>query len=247
MFLLPSSYYQIRKTKKKGRGVFARQDISAGTIIGDYIGLLKKNKEVVAWENKHGFCYSMDYNDNGLSIFPLDIKAVGVHLINHSCSPNCDTYFYYGHTLFFSLRHIFPNEEISIDYCFDPDNGYKKDWLHACFCGSPFCRGTMYTSDEKLRRYGAFCRQETRGQKFKILPAGEIIPPLEKYPQKIKDNKIFNLFADLKVKPVNYNDKKLPPIAELRKCLRATGRTLNFSNLGLKVIAIVEGKVVVEK
>ncbi len=102
MILLPKNLYQIKKTKKKGRGVFARLPIPAGTIIGDYTGRLVTEKEAEELEKKYGnSCYSMDYNDNGISIFPLEVKAPGIHLLNHSCSPNCDTYFYYGHTLFF--------------------------------------------------------------------------------------------------------------------------------------------------
>ncbi len=253
MFLIPASYYQIRQTKKKGRGVFARREIPAGTVIGDYLGLLIKDEKAELLEKKYGnSCYSMDYNDNGLSIFPVDIKAPGVHLINHSCSSNCDAYFYYGHTLYFTLRRILPGEELTIDYGFDTDDGRagnrnKKEFLHPCFCGSPFCRGTMYASDAKLRRYGAFYRAETKGQKFQTLPAGKILPPLDNYPKEIKDNHIFNLFADREAAPLNFNDEKMPSISELRKRLRESGRVLNFKKLGLKVSAIVEGLIVAGK
>lgn len=248
MFLLPVSDYNIRQTKKKGRGVFARREIPAGTIIGDYVGLLIEDKKAEAMEKKYGnACYSMDYNDNGLSIFPADVDAAGIHLINHSCTPNCDAYFYYGHTLYFALRRILPGEELTIDYGFDTDGRNEREFLHPCFCGSPFCRGTMYISEAKLRRYGAFYRAETKGQKFKTLPAGKILPLLEKYPTSIKDNNVFNLFANREAKPVSCDDKKIPPLRELRKRLRASGRILNFKNFGLKVIAIVDGRLVLEK
>jgi len=248
MFLIPTSYYQIRKTKKKGRGVFARREIPAGTIIGDYVGRLIEDKKAELLEKKYNnACYSMDYNDNGLSIFPLDINKAGVYLINHSCSPNCDAYFYYGHTLYFSLRRIRPGEELTIDYAFDPGDSNGKEFLHPCFCGSPFCRGTMYISDAKLRRYSVFYRQETKGQKFEALKAGKIMPLLEKYPKEIKDNEVFNLFADRQARPISYQDKKMPPLAELRKRLRFEGRILDFRKLGLKVLAIIDGMVVTER
>jgi len=248
MFLLDPSYYEIRKTKQKGRGVFARKEIPAGTIIGDYVGILIRDEKAEILEKKYkNACYSMDYNDNGLSIFPVNVKADGIHLINHSCAANCDAYFYYGHTLYFALRRIFPGEELTIDYGFDTESDNKKEFLHPCFCGSPFCRGTMYTSDARLRRYGAFYRAETKGQRFKTYPAGTILPLLEKYPQEIKDNEIFNLFANREVAPIVCEDKKMPAIKELRKRLRAGGRVLNFKKLGLKISAVMGGNIVVER
>lgn len=249
MFLLPADHYQIKKTAKKGRGIFARKEIPAGTIIGDYLGRLIKDEEIEAIEKKHGDAsYAMDYNNNGLSIFPQNIKADGIHLINHSCSANCEAYFYYGHTLYFALRRILPGEEFTIDYGYDPyDFESGEPSVPCCHCGSLFCRGTMYSNSERLKRFGLFCRRETKGQKFKAQRAGEILLPLTKYPKTIKDNTIFNLFANLKAAPINSAEKKIPPVSELRKLLRLSGRVINFKNLELKVIAIVDGKIVMEK
>lgn len=245
MLLLPASHYQIKKTRKKGRGVFVVKEIPGGAIIGDYLGLLIKDAQAEIMERKYSnACYAMDYNNNGLSIFPVDIRAAGLHLINHSCAPNCEAYFYQGHTLYFALRRILPGEELTISYDFDPDNSDQKEHLFPCFCGSLFCRGTMYVSAARLRRYHDFYRQESKGQKFKTLKAGEILRPLEKYPASIKDNSIFNLFANPDASPVIYQDMKMPSRQELRRRLRASGRILNFQRLGLKVSAIMEGKVV---
>lgn len=247
MFLLDESYYEIKKTKDRGRGVFARKEIPAGTLIGDYTGRLLLEKETSRLEKKYGnACYSMDYNDNDLSIFPLDVDGVGVHLINHSCAPNSDIFFYYGHDLFFALRQILPGEEITIDYSFDPD--YQgKEFLHPCFCGSPNCRGTMYTSIERLRRFGAFCRRVTKGQKFEELKAGDLFGPLASYPKSIKDYPEFSLYANRQAKPLICDDKKLPGVAELRRRLRREGRVLNFKQLGLKVWGVAEGVIMIEK
>ena len=248
MFLLDRSYYEIRHTEKKGRGAFALKEIPAGTIVGDYLGILIKDEKAEKMEKKYGnSCYSMDYNDNGLSIFPVDVKAAGIHLINHSCAPNCDAYFYYGHTLYFALRRILPGEELTIDYGFDTDSENKKDFLHPCFCGSDFCRGTMYTSEARLRRYGAYYRAETKGQKFKTFRSETILPPLDKYPKDIKDNEIFNLFASPEAASLICNEAKMPALKEVRKRLRESGRKLNFKKLGLKVMAVVSGRIVAEK
>ncbi|MFA5131196.1 MAG: SET domain-containing protein-lysine N-methyltransferase [Patescibacteria group bacterium] len=246
MFLISQDFYQIRKTKKKGLGVFAQKEIPAGTLIGDYIGRIIKDEEIDALEKVHNnSCYSMDYNDNGLSIFPVDVKAPGVHLFNHSCAPNCDTYFYYGHTLFFSLRKIWPGEELTIDYSFDPDA--PDGLLHACFCGSSNCRGTMYTSDERLLRFGAFCRAQTRGQKFTAQKPGTILQALSHYPKSIKDFPNFNLFANLTIKPLVLEDEKVPSLSALRRQLRSSGRVLKFKRLGLSIWGIADGKVLAQK
>jgi len=238
MFILSPDYYQVKKTKKKGRGVFAKKNIEAGIVIGDYLGRLMTQEEILAAEEKAGACYSMDYNGEGLSIFPLDIKVPGIHLLNHSCSPNCEAYFYYGHTLFFASRRILKNEELTIDYEFDPDNEGRKELVQPCFCGNELCRGSMYTSTKKLKNYGAFCRQETKGQKYRELKVGEILTKLDNYPKAIKDNQVFYLFANLDASALICQDKKLPPYQELRRRLRSSGRALNFTVLGMKILAI---------
>jgi len=246
MILMQKDCYAIRKTRKKGKGVFALKEIPAGTVIGDYTGRIINDKEIDLLEKKYNnACYSMDYYNNGTSIFPIDIKAAGIHLLNHSCAPNCDTYFYYGHTLFFTLRKIWPEEELTIDYSFDPDE--KSGLLHACFCGSHNCRGTMYASDICLKNYGDFCRKESKGQKFKIQPAGTILEKLNKYPKEIKDFPNFNLFANLNLTPISFNDFKIPTLKIIRKRLRETGRPLKFSRLGLIIWAVVNGEFLAKK
>jgi len=54
MFLLPDSYIEIKKTGKKGRGVFAKKDVRAGTIIGDFLGKIVNDEEADKLEKKYG-------------------------------------------------------------------------------------------------------------------------------------------------------------------------------------------------
>ncbi|MFA5155695.1 MAG: SET domain-containing protein [Patescibacteria group bacterium] len=243
MFLLPRNHYQIKSADRKGRGVFARREIPAGTIIGDYLGRLMPEQAAARLEKNYGYaCYAMDYDDNGLSIFPVDVKAPGVHLINHGCTPNCDSYYYLGHTLYFALRRIFPGEELTVDYSFDPESEgavIRKDLLHHCACGSPLCRGTMYTSTAKLKRYGRFCREQAKKQpKFELLRAGMILPPLAEYPKQIKDFSYYDIFASLRVRPVLSRERIVPDLRSLRQRLRIGGRPIRFSRLRLTIWGI---------
>ena len=95
MFLISSEYYQAKSAKKKGRGLFAKKEIAPGTLIGDYLGKVLAAKDSDKLEQKTQLFYAMDYA-NTLAIWPEDYRALGVHLINHSCTPNCDTFYYYN-------------------------------------------------------------------------------------------------------------------------------------------------------
>ncbi len=247
MFLLSSDSYVVKNVPKKGRGVFANRDIPAGSVIGDYIGLIVTDDVALKKESENNNdIYAMNYHNN-LCIFPRDHKEIGIHLLNHSCSANCETIEYFGHKIFFTLRRVLKGEELTIDYSFSPGYVNEKDFVYPCFCGSSSCRGTMYASNDKLDVYYSFCKKESKGQKFKWLKSGEKLFPLEKYPKEIKDNKVFNLFANTHVAPLVLTDKKIPNILELRKKIRETGKALKFINLGLKVIAIDDGRIIADK
>src|SRR5476651_958428 len=110
MFILPPEYLDVRKTEDRGNGVFAKKDIPAGTIIGDYLGKLIREEEEEKYEDEK--CFYLMYYSNKASIFP-DGKKPGIHLINHSCEPNTYMYTYQGRTLYFALRQIFAGEELT--------------------------------------------------------------------------------------------------------------------------------------
>ena len=45
MCLLKDADWEVKKTKEKGRGVFCKKEIKAGTVIGDYLGKVIKTAE----------------------------------------------------------------------------------------------------------------------------------------------------------------------------------------------------------
>ncbi len=249
MFLLPKDFYQIRSTKKKGRGVFARKHIPAGALIGDYVGRVVSDSEAEKLEEKYGQgCYSFEYVGEDVSLFPVDLKAPGVHLINHSCAGNCSISDHKGHNIFFALRHIFPGEELTFDYEFDPESDGSVSY---CFCDSPFCRGTMYARVEKphlIKKAKTVKNKKSKEREYHIHKVGEILPPLDVYPKEIKDNHTkYNIFSNLKVVPLITPGKKLPETKVLREMMRLTGRRLRFPELKLAILAVVDDHLIVER
>lgn len=247
MFLISRDTYQIKTTKTKGRGVFALKHIPAGTVIGDYIGRIMDDKNIDEIERADDRgCYSFEYVINNASIYPLDIKASGVHLINHSCAANCSVFDYKGHNLFFALRLIFPGEELTLDYEFDPKLGGD---VSPCLCGGQFCRGTMYARVEKFGLKKKKNRNlKKREVNYEVCKVGEVLEPLKKYPEEIKDNPDkYNIYANLDVLPLVLKDKKLPSMKVLRERIRLTGRRLKFLELNLTVLAIIDEYLAVKR
>src|SRR3989344_5884212 len=220
MFLIPQNKWVIKNTETKGRGVFATEEIPIGTVIGDYVGKLIRPEEEDEYERKYGL-YVMEFNDQA-SIF-ADPSKTGVHLLNHSCANNCDTYPYQGHTLVFALRHIFKDEELTISYILDaPSDEDTK--TYPCFCQSPLCRGTMHATSNESERVGKHIDDlKSDGHHSDILPVdfGKELPPLAEYPvileyEDIKEE-VYDIFGSLIVSPLECQESKLPPLAEIRK------------------------------
>lgn len=78
----------------------------------------------------------------------IDGHGLGAYL-NHSCDPNCEVDEIKGRVWLFAIRDIAPGEELVWDY-----NLYDDDDPAPCHCGSPKCRGTMYSREwmAKMRR-----------------------------------------------------------------------------------------------
>jgi SET domain-containing protein len=77
--------------------------------------------------------------------------------INHSCDPNCETDEIDGRVWVIALRDIQPGEELTYDYMLY--DGADDDPA-LCFCGSPKCRGTMY-SPQEIRKQKRLKRRES--------------------------------------------------------------------------------------
>ncbi len=120
----------VRKTKKYGRAVFAKHNISKGEIIAVFDGLI----------------YDYDFEPWTEDLYNHAIQFKKTHwrdskglarYINHSCDPNCGI-----KNLFevVAMRNILKGEELTWDYEMTEKN---PDWKMRCRCGSPICRGII--------------------------------------------------------------------------------------------------------
>lgn len=186
MFLLQDSYWEIKKTKEKGFGVFTKRTIRKGTIIGDYLGIVLRPQDAVIDEENF---YLMYYHDN--AVITPDLKKPGPHLLNHSCEPNCWIYTYRGHTLVFALREIEIGEELTISYLLSPKDETCNPCVHICKCNSKFCTGTMHLSQEKFEIWQKFQKQENKKTKKMRIVYGRDLPMLPSYPKTIPYSAIY--------------------------------------------------------
>lgn len=190
MFLLKDDFWEVKKTREKGYGVFTKKEIKAGTVIGDYLGKVINITEYDLDLDKKGL-YLMYYTDQA-SIYP-DLTKPGPHLINHSCTPNCWIYIFHGHTLFFALRKIKPGEELTISYLLSPKDKTCNPCNHNCKCESKFCTGTMHLSKDKYKRWQKFQDEEKKKTRITKFVFGKNLEKLKSYPKTIPKSLHFQI------------------------------------------------------
>lgn len=234
MFLLDESFWEIKSSPAKGRGVYAKKDILPGIVIGDYIGKVIKTAEEDTSE-KDGL-YLLYYHDYA-SIYPEDLNTPGVHLLNHSCEPNCWIYTYKGHTLFFTLRRIFAGEEFTISYQLSPAD-YCNPCTHTCLCQSDFCTKTMHLSQEEFLQWSQFQEKQSKKTKRAPIRYGKRLPKLKDYPKNIQDHTIYTLFGSSIIGAETSKAEQIPSVKELRKRIRKTGSKLYFPKQQKTILGI---------
>jgi len=240
MFLLPKDFWEIKETHK-GRGVFAKQDIEPGVIIGDYLGKLIHDDDDYDLQEEYGF-YSLSYNDD-TTIWP-DITKPGVYLINHSCTPNIYMYTYLGHSLYFALRKIFAGEELTVSYIMSPADADCDPCEHQCHCKSDLCTGTMHMTKEHFDAWNAWDDELIKDFKFPTVVYGQDLPQLSTYPKNIADDPIFPLFGAAHHKQLIRNDRELPSQEAIRKIIRETGQKIFFKNQKITVLGVAYNRII---
>ena len=146
-----SELCEVRGSAIHGRGVYATQDIPAGTKIIEYVGELidKEESERRAWAQH---AKSQESGDAAVYIFTLTSKLDidgnvpwnTARLINHSCEPNCEAWIEGKRIFIHSLTAIKAGEELTFDYAFDVDC-YED---HPCLCGRKSCVGFIVSREQ---------------------------------------------------------------------------------------------------
>ena len=149
---------EVRDTKKKGYGIFAREQIKKRDLIMEFVGevipaTLMKQRISKAEEDGDQHMYFMEIVKGSF----LDARYKGgiARFTNHSCDPNAclDKWIVSGRYRLgiFAIRDIDIDEEITFDYHWKPSMKQPTK----CYCMSSKCRGYLevFANDEEKELY----------------------------------------------------------------------------------------------
>jgi uncharacterized protein len=139
----------VRPSRIHAVGVFTTKPIRKGARVVEYSGPRISPEEANRLYDGAPRTYLYGLED-GKTV--IDGEGLGAYL-NHSCDPNCEVDETRGRVWIVAIRDIVAGEELLWDY-----NLYDDDGPAPCHCGSPKCRGTMYSREwmAKMRRRAAF-------------------------------------------------------------------------------------------
>lgn len=148
-----NEWVEIRGSAIHGRGLFARTAIPRGRRVIEYVGERITKAEAVRRSVRQVELNRRNHTAGAVYIFELNARHDidgnvawnPARLINHACTPNCETVIEGGRIWITSLRRIQPGEELSYDYGYDLD--HWRD--HPCRCGTADCCG--YIVRKRLR------------------------------------------------------------------------------------------------
>jgi len=122
----------VERSRIHGSGVFARERIPKGELIGIFTGRILGMEEM---EDLRSISqYPLRIHES-LFLLPKNNKPDAPYFINHSCDPNAGMK---GQVILVARRAIEPGEEITYDY-----ETTDTDLFHVCHCGAALCRGEI--------------------------------------------------------------------------------------------------------
>lgn len=124
--------FEIRKSRKKGKGLFATKRYRKGSYVGKMEGKIVHGS---AWDPR----YAVELGEDSV----LE-PAEPFRYLNHSCHPNCELCVFEGdeHEIWiYVLRTIRSYEELTIDYSWPDEDAIP------CLCGEKNCRGRIVSNE----------------------------------------------------------------------------------------------------
>jgi SET domain-containing protein len=139
--------YSVRRSGIHGRGVFALADISRGARLMEYLGERISHEEAdrrYAEEHENS-PHTMLFAVNDEVVIDATKKGSSARFINHSCSPNCEAIEEEGRIFIETIKPVKAGQELTYDYnlVLDEPHTPKVKRMHACYCGTTKCRGTI--------------------------------------------------------------------------------------------------------
>jgi hypothetical protein len=141
-----SSKIEVRPTKDRGRGLFAKVAIPQGEEVVRFGGIPMTAEEIRAGRaNPHSF---IAVSEDCFVGVPVGSPEQGDEYLNHSCDPNL---WMIDEVTLVARRHIQPNEELTADYAmWEFDESWQAPWR--CTCGASECRGKFTGIDYRTER-----------------------------------------------------------------------------------------------
>jgi len=115
------------RDSKFGKGLFAKKDIEAGTILCKIKGQVLNFEQTVLLKEKESHTLQIDFDKYILCEPPFLYS-------NHSCNPNCAVN---SNLELFALQKIQAGKELFWDYS---TSMLERHWTMKCSCGEENCR-----------------------------------------------------------------------------------------------------------
>ena len=129
-----------REAGAKGRGIFAVDDIPAGTTVAGFGGNVVDRAELDALAEEIRI-HALQIDDD--LFIASDLPFDDADFVNHSCDPNCGII---GSVLVVTMRDVAVGEELCFDYAMTDTDDYDE---FTCSCRTALCRGTITGADWK--------------------------------------------------------------------------------------------------
>lgn len=138
---------EMRQSVVHGKGLFAKESISAGEIVVNFDGGRGQFITLVEADSLYdrGNDHMIQVGENLFFAAVSDSDMETEDLINHSCNPNCGIH---GSLCIVAMRNIAVNEEITFDYAMSESSQYHV----VCKCGNNNCRKIITGDDWKIKK-----------------------------------------------------------------------------------------------